>query len=309
MKNLCAIVLLFFLGTLPCLAESAVLVRSIEIVNAPGVFGLEPLTRQAIQAVMGRATLIHYPKEGSGRSSIGEPRVDELANPFVVDSAGGDQRVATLRVEIERVEYAEPIDIDDDLVRFWAFGLFGATFRRSDLIQGLVQYRAWLTDTATGQELEQVGVGLSPGRVHDLSRTRALEAATCRAAWDLVTELGFRANSEWKLGLRPRGIPLRRDDYRAAVDSLWIETQLLSDQSGSPGIILQGQRVVRVTAGSPADSAGVRIGDRLLTVDGAAFSGDAEHDARLLRGTPGSPLRLRLVRDGEEKELALWRAR
>ncbi|MBA5608002.1 PDZ domain-containing protein [Duganella sp. FT3S] len=70
-----------------------------------------------------------------------------------------------------------------------------------------------------------------------------------------------------------------------------------------------------VEPGSPADLAGVRRGDRLLEVDGAAIadSGDSAVAARLNAGlfpaTAGESHRLRLRRDGATREVSLVSAR
>ncbi|MDT0307864.1 S41 family peptidase [Streptomyces sp. DSM 44917] len=75
--------------------------------------------------------------------------------------------------------------------------------------------------------------------------------------------------------------------------------------------------VSEVHAGSPAEAAGIRPGDRLLTIDGAALDGEAVTDAvGRLRGSdeperagPGSTVLLGVEREGRRWEAEVERAR
>jgi hypothetical protein len=69
-------------------------------------------------------------------------------------------------------------------------------------------------------------------------------------------------------------------------------------------------RVVAVAVGSPADRAGIRVGDEVVAVDGMPIeSGRLIELSRRLEGPPGSRVRLTLRRDGIARELQLRRAR
>jgi membrane-associated protease RseP (regulator of RpoE activity) len=51
------------------------------------------------------------------------------------------------------------------------------------------------------------------------------------------------------------------------------------------------QSVLEVFPGSPAQSAGIDVGDKILAVDGHPLKGlDPESAAKLIRGKPGSPI-------------------
>ncbi len=66
--------------------------------------------------------------------------------------------------------------------------------------------------------------------------------------------------------------------------------------------------VAWVKAGGPAARAGVRVGDRLLAVDGLAVRSRQEAEQRT-QGAPGSPVQLSLRReDGQEQQFQLTRA-
>ena len=71
----------------------------------------------------------------------------------------------------------------------------------------------------------------------------------------------------------------------------------------------RGVRVVRVPEDSPAAEAGLLEGDFILAIDDKSIkglSGKQLHD--LLTGEVGSPVRLRITRDGSEREIAVTRA-
>ena len=74
---------------------------------------------------------------------------------------------------------------------------------------------------------------------------------------------------------------------------------ILEEAGGAP-------EVLRVYEGSPADAAGIKAGDRIIAVDGAAV-GEGEA-ARLLTGENGAEARLTILRDGEEMEISVVRS-
>ncbi len=61
--------------------------------------------------------------------------------------------------------------------------------------------------------------------------------------------------------------------------------------------------VERVEKGSPADRAGVRPGDRILSVDGAAIGSIYDYVRVLNQGSPGNATRLEVEREGRSLEL------
>lgn len=147
----------------------------------------------------------------------------------------------------------------------------------------------------------------SPGREEDLQHYREVR--------DLVlsTYVG-EATEEELLESALRGMLGELDDY----SQYYVEEEtarLDIDTSGHTvgiGVIvrdLDGPVVLFPVEGSPAARAGVRVGDRLLEIDGEATSGlDTDEVSALMRGEPGSRLALRVRgRDGEERRLAVER--
>ena len=64
-------------------------------------------------------------------------------------------------------------------------------------------------------------------------------------------------------------------------------------------------KVVRVSANGAAAKAGVELGDRLTGLEGQAIPSAAQFRERILGSRPGDTLKLKLLRNGEERELTL----
>src|SRR3970040_1159521 len=62
--------------------------------------------------------------------------------------------------------------------------------------------------------------------------------------------------------------------------------------------------VVNLLEGFSAAKQGIRVGDRILEVDGKSLSGDSFDTVRsLVRGTPGTEVRMKIEREGESGPL------
>lgn len=68
---------------------------------------------------------------------------------------------------------------------------------------------------------------------------------------------------------------------------------------------LAGPRVVEVIGDSPADKAGVRIGDRLVQVDGQAVQRDVDFYISMLGRSVGDKVALELVRGGRSRRVQM----
>lgn len=72
----------------------------------------------------------------------------------------------------------------------------------------------------------------------------------------------------------------------------------------------RGLRVVVVFDGSPARRAGIRKGDEILAADGKSLAGrSTQTGSELIKGPPGTDVRLRVLHDGRTRTLTVQRAR
>ncbi|HVN76559.1 MAG TPA: Do family serine endopeptidase [Thermoanaerobaculaceae bacterium] len=80
-------------------------------------------------------------------------------------------------------------------------------------------------------------------------------------------------------------------------------TEKLAKQFGAPDIA--GAVVEDVTAGSPADKAGVKAGDVVRAVDGEKVTSKDQLTSRVASTDPGTTIRLGLIRNGREETVAV----
>ena len=68
---------------------------------------------------------------------------------------------------------------------------------------------------------------------------------------------------------------------------------------------MHSQSVEDVVEGSPAERAGLRVGDRIIGINGRALDTDIASDEAYVRGRPGDPVEFTVERAGEPEPLAL----
>jgi hypothetical protein len=204
-------------------------------------------------------------------------------------------------------------------------GATKSVFFRAALDRHLPGWRAWpalrglgaptLTGDASAELVRVPGIELgTPGG--GVART-GMDAAVLRGdlgealAGDVGEPvdglLGYSFLKHYRIALDfPRGL-LWLDPSRGDVrDRL--------EEYSHPGLQLENVggavRVLAVAGGSPAMRAGIRTGDELVAIDGAAVSGlDVVTVSRQLEGAPGTALTLRLRRKGVEWTCRLVRKR
>ncbi len=99
---------------------------------------------------------------------------------------------------------------------------------------------------------------------------------------------------------------------RLAPVSEWLKDQEEPDLLGGLGVTFEmpvvEPRIEEIMSGSAAEAAGLRSGDRILSVDGSAVA-TWEEWVRVVRSSPGVSLQLQVERDGAAVSLALVPAR
>jgi putative serine protease PepD len=77
----------------------------------------------------------------------------------------------------------------------------------------------------------------------------------------------------------------------------------ISSDSQTTAVVGDGAIIVGVTAGSPADQAGLQEGDRVTAIDSAPVRDSIELGARVRSHQPGDVVHITIVRDGDEQTI------
>jgi carboxyl-terminal processing protease len=113
-----------------------------------------------------------------------------------------------------------------------------------------------------------------------------------------------------------RGMVTALDPHSAYLDSQEFEEIRLSTMGSYPGIGIEvvpeegAVKVLHPIDGSPAQRAGLKPGDEIVSIDGADIAGDLAAATAHMRGAPGSTVRLSIRRKGSAAllEFTLLRA-
>ncbi len=200
----------------------------------------------------------------------------------VTFAAAGDVRLGD---EVLAIGYA--LDLDGDpTVTAGIVSALGRTLSNDDgAIDGLIQTDAAISSGNSGGPLVN-----ALGQVIGINTFVALDTGG-RAA----NGIGFAiATAE----LLPEIDRLRAEARGEEIDEAFLGVQVTARHDGG-----SGAKVVDVTDGSPADQAGVRIGDVVVAVDGAAVTGEAGLVAIIRDHTAGDVATLSIVRDGTPLDL------
>jgi regulator of sigma E protease len=133
---------------------------------------------------------------------------------------------------------------------------------------------------------------------------RRLSPAAAAAAAKGLTELrdALGPQAYWKAPTWKRLVAIAAGPAANIVLTLAVLTLLFTRVGGDPS-----QTIASVTAGSPAERAGLRAGDRVVAVDGQPVSG-RELGERIL-SSGGRPLELTVLREGRELTVTVTPAR
>jgi putative serine protease PepD len=73
----------------------------------------------------------------------------------------------------------------------------------------------------------------------------------------------------------------------------------------SPALGKAGALIGQVESGSPAERAGIRVGDLVTEIDGNAIKSGDDLAARVRQGSPGQQVRVKLERDGRQQTITV----
>jgi regulator of sigma E protease len=131
-------------------------------------------------------------------------------------------------------------------------------------------------------------------------RSQTVSPAALASAEKGITELRDALGSDayWKAPTWKRLVAIAAGPVANIVLTLVIFAILFTQVGGDPS-----RTIATVTADSPAEQAGILAGDRVIAVDGEAVDGVALGE-RII-GSGGGPLRLTVVRDGEQRTIVV----
>ncbi len=86
-------------------------------------------------------------------------------------------------------------------------------------------------------------------------------------------------------------------------DHAWLGVTLADGSGEADGTTRQGAEVQEVTAGTPAEQAGLRGGDVIVSVDGEAVQGSESLTAQVRERAPGAEVTLGVVRGGQLQQV------
>jgi len=97
-----------------------------------------------------------------------------------------------------------------------------------------------------------------------------------------------------------RSIMAQLDAGTPVAPTAFLGVSTTDADDGSPGAV-----VADVTPGSPADSGGLRVGDRIIAIDGAKVPGSSELRGIVQSHKPDETVQVTVVRDGQEQTLSV----
>lgn len=156
------------------------------------------------------------------------------------------------------------------------------------------RYAQLLSADAVKYKMQAIGHMLDTYFIEEYDESAVEQAAADGAAASMIAAAGDR----WSF-------------YISASDMQAYEEQMTNTYVGI-GVMIQavdtGMEIMSVTPGSPAEEAGVRVGDICTRVEGQKTADlGVDGTQALVRGEPGSYVNMCFMRDGEEFEVQIER--
>ena len=134
------------------------------------------------------------------------------ANPFyLTDSTQATNAEFTVDGEVERISYAAIREIPGVISRGYSLG-FGLLQKPSDDLEmaGVVQYRLTIHKRGEPAPIDSmVTMGISFGKINEVSRARLIGEATCVAGYNFIEQLMTHIvkRYEWRIPKESRALP------------------------------------------------------------------------------------------------------
>ena len=123
---------------------------------------------------------------------------------------------------------------------------------------------------------------------------------------------GFVFGYLQKVGTYMKEAGMLPEGYESAItENMAKQQKELADivkERGKLGINIAFKQVTVVNPDSPAEMAGLQVGDIILAADGKELNGDTKHDALLITGEPGTEVKLLILRGEERRTVSVTRS-
>jgi len=205
-------------------------------------------------------------------------------------------------------------DISPNVWRFTLVLAVGLLIAVTAFAAGMLAERDIFHDGGFGHALSSIGIGGSAGSGDDLARVRQVEQLVEQEYYGRPTSPQQAAAFQQKLeyGALTGMLQAVGDQYTSflAPAAQAPVAQQLSGQYGGIGIWVDTKdgklTVVSPMPDSPAEKAGIKPGDVLVSADGHPLAGLSQDDAtNLIRGQAGSKVHLVIQRPGAAQPLTL----
>jgi putative serine protease PepD len=263
-------------------------------IQARGTRGTGAGTGIVVNAADGLVLTNAHVVETGGQITVTTP-TDKQARAATVVGADTEHDVAVLRVDNKDGLVAAELgssaatEVGDDVVAIGnALGLRGDPSVTRGIVSGLGRTVGNLTG------MLQTDAAINPGNSG---------GPLVNAAGQVVGINTAIAGSAQNIGF---AIPI--DTARAIVERIaggqpaqpvaFLGVATGDAEDGSPGAV-----VAEVTADSAANQAGIKVGDRIISIDGAAVPGAAELRGVIQGHKPGDTVKIVVVRDGKEQTM------
>jgi putative serine protease PepD len=262
-------------------------------IQARGARGVGQGTGIVVDAAQGIVVTNAHVVEGGTTITLTAP-TDKQARSATLVGADSTKDIAVLKVDGTNLVAAElgasaDVQVGDDVVAIGnALGLRGDPSVTRGIVSGLGRSVGDLTG------MLQTDAAINPGNsggplVNASGQVIGINTAIAGQAQNI----GFAIPID-----TVRSIITQITGGQPAAPTSFLGVATTDATDGSPGAVVQ-----QLTAGSPADQAGMKLNDRIVSVDGANVPGSAELRGIVQAHKVGDTVKVVVVRDGQEKTL------
>ncbi len=218
-----------------------------------------------------------------------------------------DTDLAVLRIDASGLPAAELGDSDRLRVGQLVIAIGNPFGFQASVTAGVVSALGRTLRSERGRPIEdiiQTDAALNPGNsggplVDSRGRVVGINTAIIRGAQGISFAIPINT-ARWVAGLLIKEGRVRRAFLGIVGQARPLAARTVREQRlAAP----TGVEIVQVVPGSPAERAGIRVGDTIVALDGAPVSGADDVHRYLARATAGTAIRVGVLRDGQRLDI------